>query len=91
LSMIPPDASISASRNINPHVRERPRLAFFPTTSASGQDTLNPVQYIIVDLNAVFPEDRVAIDNEINHLLRSGQYTELARAEGVVLLVRHST
>jgi uncharacterized membrane protein len=91
LSMIPPDASISASSNINPHVSERQRLAVFPSISDSGQDTLNPVQYIIVDLNAVFPEDRVAIDNEINHLLRSGQYTELARAEGVVLLVRHST
>jgi len=91
LSMIPPDASISASTNINPHVSERQRLAVFPSISDSGQDTLIPVQYIIVDLNAVFPEDRVAIDNEINHLLRSGQYTELARAEGVVLLVRHST
>jgi uncharacterized membrane protein len=91
LSMIPPDASISASNNINPHVSERQRLAVFPSISDSGQDTLNPVQYIIVDLNAVYPEDRVAIDNEINHLLRSGQYKELARAEGVVLLVRNST
>jgi uncharacterized membrane protein len=91
LSMIPPDASISAGSNLNPHVSERQRLAVFPSISDSGQDTPNTVQYIIVDLNAVFPEDRVATDNEINHLLRSGQYIELARAEGVVLLVRRST
>jgi uncharacterized membrane protein len=91
LSMIPPDASISAGSNLNPHVSERQRLAVFPSISDSGQDTPDTVQYIIVDLNAVFPEDRVATDNEINHLLRSGQYIELARAEGVVLLVRRST
>ncbi len=91
LSMIPPDASISAGSNLNPHVSERQRLAVFPSISDSGNDTPDTVQYIIVDLNAVFPEDRVATDNEINHLLRSGQYIELARAEGVVLLVRRST
>jgi len=91
LSMIPPDASVSAGSNLNPHVSERQRLAVFPSISDSGHDTPDTVQYIIVDLNAVFPEDRVATDNEINHLLRSGQYIELARAEGVVLLVRRST
>jgi uncharacterized membrane protein len=93
LSIIPPNASISAGSNLNPHVSERQRLAVFPSISDSGQDTDTPdtVQYIIVDLNAVFPEDRVATDNKINHLLRSGQYIELARAEGVILLVRRST
>src|SRR6266487_1004910 len=91
LSMIPPDASVSAGSNLNPHVSERQRLAVFPSISDPGHDTPDTVQYIIVDLNAVFPEDRVATANEINHLLRSGQYIELARAEGVVLLVRRST
>jgi Predicted membrane protein (DUF2079) len=91
LSMIPADASISAGSNLNPHVSERQRLAVFPSISGSSPDTPDTVQYIIVDLNAVFPEDRVTTDNEINHLIRSGQYIELARAEGVVLLVRRST
>ncbi len=91
LAMIPPDASVSASSNLNPHVSERQRLAVFPSISDSGQDTPDTVQYIIIDLNAVFPEDRVATDNEYNHLRRSGQYIELARAEGVVLLMRRST
>ena len=91
LSMIPADASISAGSNLNPHVSERQRLAVFPSISDSSPDTPSTVQYIIVDLNAVFPEDRVSTDNEINHLIRSGQYIELARTEGVVLLVRRST
>ncbi|TMD58362.1 MAG: DUF2079 domain-containing protein, partial [Chloroflexi bacterium] len=91
LSMIPADASISAGSTLNPHVSEREHLAVFPSLSDSNPDTPDIVQYIIVDLNAVFPEDRVSTDNEINHLLLSGQYKELARAEGVVLLVRNST
>lgn len=91
LSMIPADASISAGSNLNPHVSERQRLAVFPSISDSSPDTPSTVQYIIVDLNAVFPEDRVSTDNEINHLIRSGQYIELARTEGVVLLVRRPT
>jgi len=91
LSMIPADASISAGSNLNPHVSERQHLAVFPSLSDSNADTPDIVQYIIVDLNAVFPEDRVSTDNEINHLLLSGQYKELARTEGVVLLARNST
>ncbi|MDQ6644305.1 MAG: DUF2079 domain-containing protein, partial [Chloroflexota bacterium] len=91
LSMIPADASISAGSNLNPHVSERQRLAVFPSISDASPDTPSTVQYIIVDLNAVFPEVRVPTDNEINHLIRSGQYIELARTEGVVLLVRRPT
>jgi hypothetical protein len=91
LAMIPPDASVSASSNLNPHVSERQRLAVFPSISDNSPDTTGAVQYIIVDLNAIFPEDRPNITNELNHLLRSGQYIQLGRAEGVVLLVRRST
>ena len=89
--MIPPEASVSASENINPHVSERERLAVFPLITYISHDTLETVQYVIVDLDAVFPEDRGPLTNELNHLLRSGQYIELARAQGVELLVRRST
>ena len=89
--MIPPDASVSASDNINPHVSERQRLAVFPLITYVNHDTLETVRYVIVDLGAVFPEDRGALTNELNHLLRSGQFIELARAQGVELLVRRST
>src|SRR5437588_1475844 len=91
LAMIPPDASVSASSNINPHVSERQLLAVFPAINVNGNDTTETVQYIIVDLNAVFPEDRGPTTNKLNHLQRSGQYIEIGRAEGVVLLVRRTT
>ncbi len=91
LALIPPDASVSASSNINPHVSERQLLAVFPAINVNGIDTTDTVQYIIVDLNAVFPEDRGPTTNKLNHLKRSGQYIEIGRAEGVVLLVRRST
>jgi len=85
LALIPPDASVSAGSNLNPHLSERQRLAVFPSPLNTS------VQYIIVDLNAVFPEDRTAMANELNQLVASRQFRELARAEGVVLLVRRST
>ncbi len=91
LALIPPDASVSASSNINPHVSERQLLAVFPAINVNGIDTTDTVQYIIVDLNAVFPEDRGPTTNKLNHLKRSGQYIEIGRAEGVVLLVRRTT
>src|SRR5256714_5626999 len=91
LALIPPDASVSASSNINPHVSERQLLAVFPAINVNGIDTTETVQYIIVDLNAVFPEDRGPTTNKLNHLKRSGQYIEIGRAEGVVLLVRRTT
>src|SRR6266567_167009 len=90
LALIPPDASVSASSNINPHVSERQLLAVFPAINVNGIDSTETVQYIIVDLNAVFPEDRGPTTNKLNHLKRSGQYIEIGRAEGVVLLVRRT-
>jgi uncharacterized membrane protein len=92
LSLIPANASVSASDNLNPHVSERQGLAVFPQITYDTPTASNiPVQYIVVDLDAVLPEDRVSTANELDHLERSGQYTVLTRAEGVVLLIRHGT
>lgn len=91
LAKIPPDASIAASSNMNPHVSERQHLAVFPAFSDTSHNTPDTVQYIIVDLNALAPEDRITTDNLINYLTHSGQYVEIARAEGVVLLMRNPT
>jgi len=44
------------------------------------------VQYIIVDLNNVFPDERNATASTLNQLVRSGQYTLLKQADGVWLL-----
>jgi uncharacterized membrane protein len=87
LSLIPPTASVSASDNLNPHVSERQGLAVFPQITYDTPTASNvAVQYIVVDLDAILPEDRVSTANELDHLERSGQYIVVTRAEGVVLL-----
>lgn len=90
LSMIPPNASVSAGSNLNPHLSDRLYVTVFPaiTFSSSEKSINNTVQYVIVDLQAVFPEDQVGTANELNQLVNSKQFRVLARAEGVILLVR---
>jgi uncharacterized membrane protein len=93
LAMIPPDASVSAGGTLNPHLSERLYLTVFPaiTYTSSENNVKKTVQYVIVDLNTVFPEDKVSTANEINRLLTSKQFRILARAEGVVLLIRRGS
>ncbi len=86
LAMIPPDASVSAGENLNPHLSERQLLAVFPSVCLDTHCN-KTVQYVIVDLNSVFPEDRVQTTSKLNQLVTSGQFRVLARAEGVVLLI----
>ena len=86
LSMIPPNASVSAGENLNPHLSERQLLAVFPSVCLDSHCN-STVQYVIVDLNSVFPEDRVQTASKLNQLVTSGQFRVLARAEGVVLLI----
>jgi hypothetical protein len=90
LAMIPSNASVSASSTLNPHLSQRLYITLFPeiTFSSSVRQVNTVVQYIIVDLNSLFPEDRVKTTNELNQLVNSGQFRVLARAEGVVLLER---
>ncbi|MBV8821189.1 MAG: DUF2079 domain-containing protein [Ktedonobacteraceae bacterium] len=90
LAMIPPSASVSASSTLNPHLSQRLYITLFPeiTFSSSVRQVNTVVQYIIVDLDSLFPEDRVKTTNELNQLVNSGQFRVLARAEGVVLLAR---
>ena len=91
LAKIPSTASVSAGSNLNPHLSERQHLAVFPEFKDTSDTTSYIAQYIILDLNDVFPQDSITTDNLINYLLHSGQYVEIARAEGVILLVRRST
>ncbi len=87
LAMIPPDASVSAGDNLNPHLSERQLVTVFPSITFPSNNTVVTVQYIIVDLDSVFPEDRAAIASKLNQLVASKQFRILARAEGVELLV----
>lgn len=88
LDMIPPDASVSASDNLNPHLSERENLAVFPTTCLDAVCTRS-VQYIIVDLNNLTLANRADATAKLNQLSR--QYRLLKSAYGVYLYIRRST
>jgi uncharacterized membrane protein len=87
LALIPPDASVSAGTNLNPHLSERQLLAVFPSVCLDPKCD-NTVQYVVVDLNDLSVEDVGQATNELNGLLKL--YRPLARADGVVLLIRRS-
>jgi uncharacterized membrane protein len=87
LALIPPDASVSAGTNLNPHLSERQLLAVFPSVCLDTKCN-HTVQYVVVDLNDLSVENLAEATSELNGL--SKLYRPLARADGVVLLVRRS-
>jgi uncharacterized membrane protein len=87
LALIPPDASVSAGTNLNPHLSERQFLAVFPSVCLDTKCN-HTVEYVVVDLNDLTVENLAEATNELNGL--SKLYRPLARAYGVVLLVRRS-
>ena len=89
LDMIPPDASVSASDDLNPHLSERQNLAVFPITCLDAPICDHPVEYIVVDLNNLTLANRADATATLNHLSR--QYRLLKRAYGVELYIRRST
>ncbi len=89
LDMIPPDASVSASDDLNPHLSERQNLAVFPITCLDAPICNQPVEYIIVDLNNLTLANRADATTTLNRL--SSQYRLLKRAYGVELYIRRST
>ncbi len=92
LAMIPPNASVSAGENLNPHLSQRLYITVFPAiTFSTSKNINNKVQYIIVDVQSIFPDERVSVSNELNQLVSTKQYRVLREAEGVKLLVRADT
>ncbi len=92
LHLIPADAAVAASGNLNPHLTDRRYITIFPQiTYYEDNNTRGTVQYVVVDMNALFPEDRVSTTKEINQLISSNQFYMVARAEGVILLARRDT
>jgi len=88
LAMIPPDASVSASDDLNPHLSERQFVTVFPTICLDSRCN-QMVQYVVVDLNNLTLANRAEASSKLNSLQR--QFRILAQAEGIVLLVRRST
>ncbi|GAC1581667.1 MAG: hypothetical protein NVS4B1_17620 [Ktedonobacteraceae bacterium] len=92
LAMIPSNASVSAGENLNPHLSQRLYITVFPEiTFSTPKNINNKVQYIIVDVQSIFPGDRIRVSNQLNELVNSKQYRVLREAEGVKLLVRSNT
>jgi hypothetical protein len=91
LDSIPANAPVSAGGNLNPHLTDRQYVTLFPqVTYQMGNKTQGTVQYVIVDMNGVFPEDRISVVEEVNQLVLSQQFHVVSRAEGVILLARQS-
>jgi uncharacterized membrane protein len=88
LALIPPDASVSAGDSLNPHLSERQLLAVFPSVCLDSACN-RTVEYVIVDLNSLTIENRAVATSKLNALSR--QFRVVARADGVVLLIRRST
>ncbi|HET8845118.1 MAG TPA: DUF2079 domain-containing protein [Ktedonobacteraceae bacterium] len=89
LDMIPPDASVSASDDLNPHVSERQLLAVFPSICLDSTCD-RVVDYIIVDLDDITFANKANAVSDINELAQ-GQYLILKQAGDVILLQRRST
>ncbi len=94
LALIPPGASVSASGNINPHLSEREYVTVFPELTVSTLERSNvPVDYVVVDLSNVSPENKdhsASFLSKLNQIQREKQFRTVARAEGVILLVRNN-
>ncbi|MHB8597466.1 MAG: DUF2079 domain-containing protein [Ktedonobacteraceae bacterium] len=84
LNEIPPNASVSASDDLNPHLSERQYIFVFPSFTDSTHNF--SAQYIIVDLDNVLPQARNDVTSQLNQLVRSGQYKVIGHAENVLLL-----
>jgi hypothetical protein len=88
LAEIPPDASVSASTSLNPHLTERQYITIFPNVTISsipGSD--QTVQYVIVDLSTVFPEDKIGTVKALDQLSQ-GRFCTLKMSDDVILLGR---
>ncbi|GHO75274.1 hypothetical protein KSD_30450 [Ktedonobacter sp. SOSP1-85] len=90
LASIPPTASVSASGTLNPHLTERPYVTVFPLiTYTDEQKNLRTVDYIVVDLNNIVPEDdKDSTARMLNQVRSSQQFCTLKQIEGVILLVQ---
>jgi uncharacterized membrane protein len=95
LAMIPPDAPVSASGTLNPHLTERQYITTFPELNVATMTIgkTMPVEYVIVDLYDISPDSKGKAPSSIstlNWLERTSQFRVLAQANGVILLKRNT-
>jgi uncharacterized membrane protein len=89
INMIPPNASVSASDDLNPHVSERQYLEVFPTVCMDPPTCSRSADYILVDLNnPTLTGNRANAIAKLN-ALSPRQYHVLRTAYNVELLIRN--
>ncbi len=81
LAQIPPDASVSASETLNPHLGHRHELYLFPDLGSGA----SPAEYIVIDEDFLAPEERATILQKFDALLASGEYRVIAHSGSVYL------
>jgi hypothetical protein len=78
---IPPDATVSASSAIYPHLSQRAGAYLFPT--------LNDADFVLVDVaSSAFPAAPGGVHQRVQGLLGSGAYRLLTAEDGFLLLKR---
>ena len=93
LAMIPPNAVVSASGSLNPHLTDRRYVTVFPELTVATLTPRKdiPVDYVIVDMDNISPENKAFssnFDDVLNQIERTGEFRPIAQADGVILLVR---
>jgi uncharacterized membrane protein len=81
LAQIPPDASVSASETLDPHLGHRSGLYLFPDLGSGA----SPAQYIVIDEDFLAPEERADLLQKFDALLASGEYRVIAHSGSVYL------
>ena len=87
LAKIPPDASVSASDDLNPHLSERRLLTVFPSVCLDARCN-QTVHYVVVDLNNLTVANEAEAASELYSL--RNQYRIVSQASGVILLLHRS-
>ncbi len=81
LSLIPPEAAVSAQSNLYPHVSHRQKAYFFPA--------VNDADYVFLDVTSpAYPLTVQELSLEAVELLRGTQFGLLAAQDGYLLLKR---
>jgi uncharacterized membrane protein len=87
INMIPSNASVSASDDLNPHVSERQFVGVFPTTCFDPPTCNQNADYILVDLNnPTLTGNRADAIAKLNALSR--QYHPIRTVDNIELLAR---
>lgn len=81
LRLLPPEAAVSASSTLNPHVSRRRQLSLFPDVEKA--------EYVVLDVtSSPYPIDTASQWYRVQQMLASGAWGVVSGRDGVLLLRR---